>query len=193
MATALVCARCNAINRRASLDGASLPKAEPVREDMSILRVGTTGRYQGMYFEVLGRIQHFFKEGYRNHWYILTDRGEEFWLGEWAGNYCFFKEAPSPAPDAFKNIKPGQVVRINNVAFEVELLDQEQQTYIEGEVPDSHAQEHNYISIELLQPANYGMAIANVYNRTRMQVYVGQYQYLEDLQLQNLREHHEWI
>ncbi|MDX5438365.1 MAG: hypothetical protein LPK03_14265, partial [Pontibacter sp.] len=78
-------------------------------------------------------------------------------------------------------------------SFQVELLDQEQATFMEGEVPDSFTHEHKFISIELLQPENFGMAIANIFSPTRVQVYVGQYQYLEDLQLQNTRAHHEWI
>ncbi|PRY07421.1 hypothetical protein CLV24_12370 [Pontibacter ummariensis] len=193
MATALVCSRCQSINRRASLDVGKLPKAEPVKEDMSIIRPATTGQYQGISFEVLGRIQYFFKEGYRNHWYILTGKGEEMWLGEWAGNYSLFKEIPPSDPKVFKKAEPGSILTLANAALQVELLDEEQATYLEGEIPDSNTQEHHFISLELLQPDTFGMGIANIYSPTRVQVYVGQYQYLEDLQLQNLRAHHEWI
>ncbi|MFD2245564.1 hypothetical protein [Pontibacter ruber] len=192
-ATALVCPRCQSVNRRAVLDGSQLQKTELVKEDLSIIRVGTTGQYQGMTFEVLGRIQHFFSEGYRNHWFILTGKGEELWLGEWAGNFSLFKEMPAPNPKVFNKATPGSIIQLADISFQVEVLDQERATFIEGEIPDSYTHEHKYISIELLQPDTFGLAIANIYSPNRQQVYVGQYQYLEDLQLQNLRAHHEWI
>lgn len=174
-------------------EGSQPLKSDAVKEVMSIIRVGTTGQYQGITFEVLGCVQHFFGEGYRNHWYILTGKGEELWLGDWAGNYSLFKEIPSVDAKAFKKAKPGQVVNIANASFQVELLDQEKATFMEGEIPDRYTHEHKFISIELLQPDTYGMAIANIFNPNQVQVYVGQYQHLEDLQLQNTRKHDKWI
>ncbi|MDX5438078.1 MAG: hypothetical protein LPK03_12825, partial [Pontibacter sp.] len=112
MATALVCPNCQSINRRAMFEGSQPAKAEAVRETMSIIRVGTIGQYQGIAFEVLGRVQHFFGEGYRNHWYVLTGKGEELWLGEWAGNYSLFKEMPSVSPGRFNRAKPGNIVKL---------------------------------------------------------------------------------
>ncbi|MER2999235.1 DUF4178 domain-containing protein [Pontibacter populi] len=160
---------------------------------MSLIRIGTTGQYQGISFEVIGRIQHFFKEGYRNHWYVITGNNEAMWLGDWAGNYSFLKEVPRRSTDKIAGSKPGDKLSIAAIDFQVELLDEETETYIEGEVPESNSFQQGFITIELLKPDTFGMAILNIYNKNNIQAFVGQYQHLEDLQLQNLREHHEWI
>lgn len=192
-ASALVCPVCQSVNRRATLDIAELKKTDPVKEDMSIIRVGATGQYQGIAFEVIGRVQHFLSQGYRNHWYVITGKGEEMWLGEWAGNYSFFKETQAPSESALKKVRPGQKIQLANITFQVELVEQQQESYIEGEVPDYHTNEHGYIRVELLQPENFGMAVVNIFARNRAQLLVGQYQYFADLKLQHLRGHHDWI
>lgn len=197
----LICSGCQTINYRLALPEKAGPVAEKVKEDMSILRVGSTGVYGGKKFEVIGRIQYFFQDGYRNHWNLIFSNNESAWLGDWAGNYSIFQEINGRYTDRFRQAAPGKKIELLKIDYEVEKLDEHRLTFAEGEFPDHNLEEKNFITIHLTHPTG-AMALANIYDKKKadsagvftnvLETYSGNYVELSALNLQNLRLHDEW-
>lgn len=189
---AQVCPTCLSIARRISVEGAQIQKAEPVREELTILQVGTTGTYSNQAFEVIGRIQYFFTEGYRNHWFILYKSGKTGWLGDWAGNYSLFQEATYTSLMPLTGRAAGETLSISKISLEIEVIDKVNVIYWEGEVPEQGLLEKNFTAIELFS-TNGQMGLLHTSGSGTPHTYLGQYVALQDLTLQNTRVHHEWL
>ena len=58
-----------------------------VIEDASPLQLGTEGRYKGLHFALIGRIQYRYESGAWNEWYCLFDDQRTGWLSDAMGNY----------------------------------------------------------------------------------------------------------
>ncbi len=174
------------------MEGAQIQKAEPVREELTILQVGTTGTYSNQAFEVIGRIQYFFTEGYRNHWFILYKSGKTGWLGDWAGNYSLFQEATYTSLMPLTGRAAGETLSISKISLEIEVIDKVNVIYWEGEVPEQGLLEKNFTAIELFS-TNGQMGLLHTSGSGTPHTYLGQYVALQDLTLQNTRVHHEWL
>lgn len=200
-ANSLICPGCQAINFRLALAEKAGPIAEKVKEDMSIFRVGCTGVYHEKVFEVVGRIQYFFQDGYRNHWYLAFGSGLSSWLGDWGGDYSIFEEINGRYTDRFRNAAPGKKIELLQIDYEVEKIDEHRLTFAEGEITDHNLEEKNFITLQLTHPTG-AMALANIYNKKKadtsgvstnvLETYAGTYVELAALNLQNLRLHDDW-
>src|SRR5688572_2489505 len=77
----IICSSCRFLNYRIRPKSTTyLRKLEAVQEDMSIIRLGTSGTSESITFEVIGRLQYFFQERYRNHWFLVYSEGRTGWL-----------------------------------------------------------------------------------------------------------------
>ncbi|WP_210490397.1 hypothetical protein [Rufibacter aurantiacus] len=163
-----------------------------MKEELTILRVGTKGTFKRESFEVIGRIQYFFQEGYRNHWFILYQNGKTGWLGDWAGNYSLFKESTYTGFEPVTGRLIGETLPIGNTSLEIETLDKVKFIFWEGEVPEQGLLEKGHASIELFSPSG-DMGILHVAPDGTPHAYLGEYVELTDLSLQETRLHHEWL
>ncbi|KAA3438658.1 hypothetical protein [Rufibacter hautae] len=194
---AQVCPTCFTINRKIRVEGAGIQKAEPVREELSILQIGATGSYQNEAFEVIGRIQYFLIESYRNHWYILYSNGKTGWLGDWAGNYSLFLESSYTGLEPVIEPVVGGTLALLQSSLEIEVIDIEvidkvKSIYWEGEVPDQGLLEKNFTSIGLFNTSGQ-MGIIHTSGVGVPHAYLGKYVELQELTLKNTRVHHEWL
>lgn len=55
-----------------------------------LIQPGTTGKWKGRSFEVLGRFRAWFQESVWNYWTILFEDGQLAYLGEGYGNYAMY-------------------------------------------------------------------------------------------------------
>ncbi|GAB2539600.1 hypothetical protein GCM10027189_22890 [Rufibacter soli] len=163
-----------------------------MREVMSILRVGVTGSRAEEKFELIGRIQYFFQEGYRNHWFILYETGLTGWLGDWAGNYSFFQESNYTCLSPVGSLKIGDTATIGTVMLSIEVKDKVKQIFWEGEVPEQGLQELGFASVELFRTDGQ-MGILQVTNSRAPHAYLGTYVELNEMSLQGTRTHNEWL
>ncbi|RNI22564.1 hypothetical protein [Rufibacter latericius] len=187
-----VCPACRAIVRKAAVEGAALQKALPMKEVLSILQVGSTGVFKEQAFEVIGRIQYFFTEGYRNHWFLLFKDGKTRWLGDWAGNYSLFQESSYTGLAPVFGLAIGENLRLMDIPLELETIDKVINIYWEGEVPEQGLQEQGFTSLELFRTDGQ-MGIVHAINSQTPHAYLGWYVDLNDLSLQGTRVHHEWL
>ena len=187
---------------RLALPQTAAPLAEKVKEEMSIIRVGTTGTYSGKDFEVIGRLQYFFQDSYRNHWNVIFPDGQTAWLGEWAGNFSFFQEVNVSDTERFRNATSGKRIELMQVNYDLEMLDEHRLTFAEGEINDNHLKEKGFITLYLTHTSG-AMALVNILVNKKdtaspgvytngIEAFAGNYVELQNLNLQNTRNYDTW-
>lgn len=77
----------------------NLGKMSEVLEDYSPIQVGTSGKFGGKTFSVVGRIQLRYSAGMWNEWYLAYDDGSTGWLGDSSGLYTLTKDSPEFVTD----------------------------------------------------------------------------------------------
>lgn len=99
-------------------------------------RVGGNGKIQGSSFRVLGRLRYAHEKGTWDEWYIAMEDGRILWLTEDEGE--LFLEFPvqleSIVP-AFNELKPGNMIPLNDTVVRVEEVGYARCLGGEGEIP----------------------------------------------------------
>jgi ribosomal protein S27E len=115
-----VCGFCRSTLVR---DGESLRKigtSAEIFDDFTPLQIGASGRFQGVAFMLVGRLQLGTDDGPWNEWHALFDNGRSGWLSEDNGRYVFAFDAPAPA-DAPRpeSLRSGARVTVDGRAWSV--------------------------------------------------------------------------
>ncbi|MGV3539374.1 MAG: hypothetical protein ACO1OQ_06155 [Rufibacter sp.] len=189
---ALACPVCQTVTRRAEGPGTVSSIAPSPREVLSIFQVGTRGKDREMDFEVIGRIQYFFSEGYRNHWFLLYKNGNTGWLGDWAGSLSLFGESTYTGIAAINGYIIGEGISVSGLQLELEVRDQIKAIFWEGEVPEQGLLEVGYTAYEMYSTDGQ-MGLVHFTTSGKPHAFLGRYFELEQLQLQNVRAHHDWL
>ncbi|WP_128397003.1 hypothetical protein [Botryobacter ruber] len=188
----LVCPNCQALNYR----GAQQPnllhlQLKPVQEDMSLIRIGTTGVVSDMPFEVIGRLQYFLRESYRSHWFLLYSNGSTGWLGDWEGSYSVFSRVEE-VRNKFEHPVPGKKVQIQKAEYITERIENGRYVAGEGELGDFYLESDKFLSL-YFYTTNAALALANIFISKKVDAFTGYYTSSKALNLQNLRQHHDWV
>ncbi len=131
-----VCEYCQStlLNQDGALE--NLGKMAALVEDRSPLQLGAEGRYQGVHFALVGRIQLHYEQGLWNEWHLLFDDQRTGWLSEAGGQFVlsFLEWVPDAIP-AFASLKPGDGVSLGGSTWSVTNLENAQCVAGEGELP----------------------------------------------------------
>lgn len=188
----LICRHCRQILLRYNL-GASAGKVPAPREDMSVLRLGTCGKANKQDFEIIGRVQYFYQQGYRNLWYLLFQNGDTGWLGDWEGGYSILHyHQMNQDLGLLSNTRPGRVIKVFDAVFEVRRITKHAITYREGELPELLLQRQQFMAYELGNSAEQ-LVLAHAYTNMEMEAFAGTFEYFRDFSFNQLRSHHEWV
>jgi ribosomal protein S27AE len=119
-----VCEYCRSTLIRRGADIENIGKMAELLEDASVVQLGTEGKYRGMHFVVIGRIQLQYPQGVWNEWHLLFDNQRSGWLSDANGDYTvtFLAKVPEPLP-ALDQVKAGMEVMLNGVPFTVTDLE----------------------------------------------------------------------
>ena len=131
-----VCEYCRSTLLRKGADIENLGKMAELAEDTSLVRLGTEGRYQGVHFAVVGRIQLRYGQGIWNEWHLLYDSQRSGWLGEGYGRTFMtsLRAVKEPIPP-FADLKVGATVKLDGKNFTVAGLETARCVAGEGELP----------------------------------------------------------
>ena len=191
-----VCSFCNSMVVRHDMDLESLGKMATLPPDMSVLQIGTRGRYLRTNFEIVGRLRMAWDDGFWNEWYVLFDDGKDGWLAEAQGFYMMsfkmsYDEIPAEAIPSVENIFPGRVfMLLKDENFEVDDIKSATCVGSEGELPMKAPQGRKSVSVDLSGNDN---KFANLdYSTENTRLYVGRYVNFDDLELTSLREIDGW-
>ena len=142
------------------------------REDMSVLRIGATGKEEKGSFEVIGRIQHFYHHGYRNLWYVLYQNGDSGWLGDWEGGYSLLTYHQPKSDFGLLSSAPGKRVTILGSQFEVRRLTRHRIFYPEGELPELSLHKESFMAVELGNEQEQ-LVLAHLYSTKDAEIFAG--------------------
>lgn len=100
-AVTLVCGYCHSLLVRQDGGLHDSGRDSALFESFSPLQIGTTGRFAGRGFAVIGRLQARYEHGLWNEWHIAFDDGQTGWLSEAGDLYVItqYIEKPDNLPD----------------------------------------------------------------------------------------------
>lgn len=186
-----VCEYCSSTLVRHDLNLENLGKMAELQVDGSPLQLRATGRYRGVPFTVVGRIQLRYPQGLWNEWHLLFDDERSGWLGESTGVYgVSFLTALEDKLPRFEDLKPEQIVVLNGKTYEVTDLEKAFCVAGQGELPFQIGPGYSAPSADLAGPGN-GYATLD-YSDDPPAVYLGEYVEFEDLHLSGLKEINGW-
>ncbi|WP_251864576.1 DUF4178 domain-containing protein [Achromobacter sp. Marseille-Q4962] len=121
--TASVMAVCGACRSTLLKDADSVRRigeAAEILEDCSPIQLGATGVYGKKRFDVIGRIQMRFEDGFWNEWYLWFEDGSDGWLSDASGQYAVTRRRSAKtrkALPAFADIRPGLEINLDGQRF----------------------------------------------------------------------------
>ena len=131
-----VCDYCHSTLLRRGEELENLGKMAELIEDRSPLQRGAEGRWQGVHFALIGRIQLKYAQGLWNEWHLLFDNAKSGWLSEAGGEYVLSVplRVTEPLP-AFADLAIGQHHAIAGRSFTVTNILTAECVASEGELP----------------------------------------------------------
>ena len=186
-----VCQYCSSTLVRHDLNLENIGKMAELQVDGSPLQLGAGGRYQGVPFTVVGRIQLRYEQGLWNEWHILFDDQRAGWLGESMGIYAvsFLTQVNEKTP-RFEDLYPGAKVVLKSQSYEVNQVEKAFCLAGQGELPFQIGPGYEAPTVDLAGPGNRFATLD--YSEETPLVFVGEYVEFEELHLSGLREMNGW-
>jgi hypothetical protein len=186
-----ICDYCHSTLVRHDINVEDIGKMAELKMDGSPLQVGAQGRYRGINFGVIGRIQLRYDRGIWNEWHLMFDDGRNGWLGEAQGIYAvsFLTKVTGDVP-AFESLKAGNKVQLKGQSFEVQNLESARCIAGEGELPFKVGAGYDVPVADLVGEKNSFATID--YSEAPALVFIGEYMQFDDLHFSNLRQFDGW-
>lgn len=150
--------------------------------------MGAAGRWQGVAFTLIGRLQLRFEGGTWNEWHALFGSGKSGWLSEDNCRYvmAFEQALPAAAPRA-ADLKAGAEVVLDGRRWQVAAVTRAQVGAAQGELPAVPNLTDTYTVVDLRNAQD---EVGTLDYADPLQVHwsVGRSAALQDLQLTGLRE-----
>ena len=104
----VVCEYCQSTLLRDGEGVRDSGRKSTILEDYSPLQIHTSGVWQGLAFEIIGRIQMRYDRGFWNEWYVMFANGTCGWLADSGWQYVMTKlSMPLPDKMDFFELTPG--------------------------------------------------------------------------------------
>ena len=181
-----ICEFCRSTLIKQGTNLEDIGKMAEVVEDASPLQLGTEGRYKGLHFALIGRIQYRYESGAWNEWYCLFDDQRTGWLSDAMGNYLLtFLRRPRELPP-LEALQPGRGVTLDGKPYQVANVERAQVIAGQGELPFKVGAGWEGAFVDLRGD---GGAFATVdYSETPPLLFAGAELPFESFRFQNLRD-----
>ena len=170
-----VCSHCRSTLVRHDLDLENLGKMAELAEDRSPFRLRWRGRHESVGFELIGRLQLRYAQGYWNEWYARFDDDRLGWLSEGSGLcYVTFEHGSDGAPPAFPEsdaLVLGTTIQYDGEQFTVTNIEQAQCVAAEGELPFRATPGHVAPMVDLRSEKRFASID---YSETPPRIYLGE-------------------
>lgn len=187
-----VCDHCRTLVVRYSQSAETMGTVAELPFDVSPVQIGTRGEWEGLAFEIVGRMRWSWEDGAWNEWFLMLSDGSTCWLGEAMGRFMMAREQSLETANGIfqafatdESVKIGYRVQIDHAQYR--LADQRTVRCVaaEGELPFTAPSGWEMFSADF---HSRGDAFA-CFQRDRRDshLYVGRYVELADLKPQNLR------
>lgn len=177
-----VCASCDTLVLRQGSGVENLGKVAEIQLDGSPLQLGVQGSYSGRTFQIIGRIQLRYSDGFWNEWHLLYSNGDSGWLGEAMGEYfvSFQVDAQNALP-AQSQIALGDQLSLNGETFVVTGFTTNELASYEGELPFLVQPRGAYPAYDLRSAS--GKAATIDYSDNPPSLFLGEYKTFQELQI----------
>jgi hypothetical protein len=180
-----VCEFCRSTLLRDGEDLKNLGRMADLIDDPTLIQIGTEGRFRGLHFGVIGRIQLRHEAGLWNEWHILFDDARSAWLSEAGGEYVVSSQVPvSDALPAFETLAPEMQVSVAGRNFTVTDLESARCVSGQGELPFKVEAGYDVNTADLRGGDRF---VTIDYSETPPLVFVGYPARFDELNLSNLR------
>ncbi len=185
-----VCGFCRSTLVRHGGDLENLGRMADLIEDASPIRLGSEGRYGGMHFAVVGRIQLRYAAGIWNEWHVLFDNMRSGWLSDANGEYLLsFLTSPGTTLPDFATLMPNDELTLAGRDFVVTNLEEAQCIAGEGELPFAFGAGYPAQLVDLRAAGDGDAAFASIdYSETPPLVFIGESLPFADFGFANLRD-----
>ncbi len=185
-----VCEFCRSTLVRHGGDLENLGRMADLLEDASPIRLGTEGRYRGVHFAVVGRIQLKYAAGVWNEWHLLFDDMRGGWLSDAGGEYAVsFLTPPGVTLPPFATLVPNDELKLAGRDFIVTNLEEAMCISGEGELPFAFGAGYpaQLVDLRTTDQADAGFASID-YSETPPLVFVGEALPFAGFHFANLRD-----
>jgi Domain of unknown function (DUF4178) len=186
-----VCSFCNSTLVRHDLNLENLGKMTEMPLDLSPLKIGTRGTYQGAKFEIVGRQRIGWSDGAWNEWYLVFENGDDAWLADAQGFYMLSRqrrditELPSR-----KTMYVGYNATLDGRNYKVDDVREVECVGSEGELPVKSVVGRKSLSVDLVGKDQTYAGLD--YSVDENRVFIGSYQEFDAFNFENLRELDGW-
>ena len=181
-----VCEYCNSTLVRHDQNLEDIGKMAALVEDRSPLQLGTEGRWQGLHFALIGRIQLRYSQGLWNEWHLMFDDMNTGWLSEASGEYVLtFQKFPREPIPAFTELQPESRVTLFSRSWVVTNIEDAECIAGQGELPFKVGAGYKAPVVDLRDGDNFATID---YSDTPPLVFIGSPIKFEDMAFANLRE-----
>ena len=171
---------------RKDLNLEALGKVAECQPDGSPIEVGTAGQFEGKTFQVVGRIQLTYGEGFWNEWSLLFSDGNDGWLGEALGQYFVSFEQPDPSTlGSFRALTLGAVFDYGGELWAVTDRKKVKVSAFEGELPSLIRETGLYSTVDLRNSSGEGLTVD--FSGTTPTLYRGRWLTFAELGLSGLK------
>jgi len=193
-----VCDYCRTTVTRIGDELRALGQAAVLPFDVSPIRIGTAGRYDGAAFDIVGRVRWGWSDGSWNEWLALFGDGSHGWLAEAMGSFMMTRKrrlSEIPSMMIRRMIEGGEpqlgeTDRIDDLDYRVADIKQATCIASEGELPFAAPKGWTISSVDLRTTTG---AVASFQTDGRERgLYTGRYVTLGELQPTGLREIAGW-
>ncbi|KRC85581.1 hypothetical protein D3C87_313830 [compost metagenome] len=115
-----VCGACRSTLLKDAESVRRIGEMAEVLEDYSPLCLGAAGTHDGKRFDIIGRIQLRFDDGFWNEWYLWFEDASDGWLSDASGQYAVTrrrKVKTTQGMPAFEDIAPGDELKLDGQRF----------------------------------------------------------------------------
>lgn len=200
----LVCPYCSSMVVRQDVNVEAIGTMAELKADLSPLQLGTSGKFEGKSFDLIGRLKIVWTDGNWNEWLAYFEGGKTAWLAEAQGFYALnFPVAATTALPRREDLKVGMTVELGapnkEQAFTVVDIKETTCGGSEGELPFTAQSGRKTLSVDLADEVGGFAALEYDLDASQGQgtdseprAYVGRYVDYDDLSLRNVRRLDGW-
>lgn len=186
-----VCSFCQSLLARKEDSVVYSGKIAKLAEDMSVLQIGTKGRFSAINFEIIGQIKINWSDGYWNEWYVLEESGAQAWISEAMGilNYVYEYKPPEDLNNPH-SYDLNSIIALNDTDFSISDIKAFTVAGCLGELPFEIKQDLRGISFDLISEDDDCAFLEYYENYWR--AFIGKNVEFESLNLTNIRVPDGW-
>lgn len=177
-----VCASCDSLVVRQGSGLENLGKVAEIQQDGTALQLGAHGSYDGRTFQIIGRIQLRYSDGFWNEWHLIFSDGLTGWLGEAMGEYFLsFKVDAGGGLPGRSAIALGDRLSLGGEVFVVSGYTTNRLSAYEGEIPFLVDHNESFAAYDLRSAS--GKAATIDYSDNPPSLFLGEYKTYQELRI----------